>query len=529
MDNGNSYEGEFVALDANIDLDSVANWNPIGSEADESNIFNGTFDGQGYTISNLTIDADVEAGASYHGLFSILGNEAVVKNLNITDADITVSNAGKNVYAGSIAGATQKAAESSHEYIGTRIDSCSATGSVSAKSAADALTFAGGIAGSGGNGAAITNCWSDVSVSAATSAKNSMAGGIIGMSSNYAVIANCATFGDVAAEPPAATTSLGGVAGGLVGTMAGKQYNSYAMGDMTIGNGSVQHTWIGALDGEINGNYTDFADYPGEGALRLSNYYAEDVVLKVNGSTIETVDRGYTSAATPKTDKVAFSTAMEKADMKDESFAEILTGNIKAINSIVDAYSISGIALREWEVEGSKVLPTGDVWVPGEVDNDMFAGGSGTEEDPYPIANETQFNAFAGSLSSKIDYTGQYIDLSDNITIASGTWSPIGGSDYLFNGTFDGQGHSIEGMRLGSKNDPYALNKENLYIGLFGILGKTAVVKDVHLKDVAFYTAYSLKNSCVSHVLYQPVLMTILLPFSIFTPQPFRSSTVILS
>lgn len=33
--------------------------------------------------------------------------------------------------------------------------------------------------------------------------------------------------------------------------------------------------------------------------------------------------------------------------------------------------------------------------------------------------------------------------------------------------------------------------KENLYIGLFGILGQTAVVKDVHLKDVAFYTTYA--------------------------------------
>ena len=78
VDNGNSYEGEFVAPYANIDLGSVANWNPIGSEADESNIFNGTFDGQGHTISNW----------------------------NITDAGIAVRNASAKVYAGSIAGAT---------------------------------------------------------------------------------------------------------------------------------------------------------------------------------------------------------------------------------------------------------------------------------------------------------------------------------------------------------------------------------------------------------------------------------------
>lgn len=506
VDNGEDYAGKFIALSDDIDLEDIENWNPIGTESGETNIFNGTFDGKGYTISNLTIDVSVTEGDSYYGLFSVLGNEAVVKNLNVTDAEISTKNSAGKVYAGGIAGATKKVAVSAHENIGTRIDTCSVTGEVSAESTNDKLTYAGGIAGSGDIGTAITNCWTNVKVSAVAkpiSNKNSMAGGIIGNSGNYVVIANCATFGNVYAASPS-STNFGGMAGGIVGMMAGKQYNAYATGDMTIGNGGSPHTWVGALDGEVTSSGmskdSNYTVYPEEGAFRLGNYYATDATLKVevyknNGAELDTtttldptVDRGFSSTL-GSVDKAMVSVAKTKAEMKGESFADTLNGNIREINAILAAYGITGIELREWEVEGGKVLPVGDVWVPSEVDKDIFDSGEGTEENPYLIANETQLNAFARSLTSKIDYTGKYVALSDNIALSSNEWSPIGGSEYLFNGTFDGQGYSITGMKLGTESNPYALDKDNLYIGLFGVLGPNSVVKNVHV-DVAFYTTY---------------------------------------
>lgn len=52
--------------------------------------FNGTFDGQGHTIDNLNSGADVEGTDSGHvqGLFGILGESAVVKNLNVKNATV---------------------------------------------------------------------------------------------------------------------------------------------------------------------------------------------------------------------------------------------------------------------------------------------------------------------------------------------------------------------------------------------------------------------------------------------------------
>ena len=507
VDKGSTYEGKHVVLGADIDLSGTDSWNPIGVEDGGANIFRGTFDGKGHSITGLTISVQPTSGEANYGLFSTIGNNAVVKNLSVTGASISVASTGDKVRAGIIAGGTEKVSPAGHANIGARIDSCSATGSVSAVSNSDKITYAGGIAGTGDVGTAITNCWTDASVSAvatAVSNKNSMAGGIIGNSGNHAVIANCAAFGDTYAASPS-STNFGGMAGGLVGMMAGKQYNAYAVGNSTVGNGGTAHTWVGVLDGEITssgmskdstGSYTV---YPTQGAFRLGNYYASDAVLKEevykdNGSTLDTTntvptaDRG-TSTTMGTVDKAMVSTAMAKADMASAEFAATLNANIQEINGILAAYGITGIALREWQVSGGRVLPTGSVWVSGDVDASIFDSGDGTAENPYTIKTAEQLRAFAGSMNDKLDYTGKFVALDADIDVSGSAWSPIGGSEYAFNGTFDGRGHSVSGLSIGSEETPFALDKENLYIGLFGVLGSGAYVKNVSV-DVAFYTSY---------------------------------------
>lgn len=511
VDNGETYEGEYVVLTDDIDLSGIDNWNPIGEEGAYTNIFQGTFNGRGYTISGLTINADVKTGEGNYGLFSTLGNKAVVKNLNVTDANIfaTSSATGNTdkIRAGVIAGYTEKAATSGHSNIGTRIDSCSTTGTVSAVCTSDKMAYAGGIAGMADIGTAITNCWTDVEVSSTVSPsgkKNSMAGGIIGNSGNYVVIANCATFGDVEGVSTAAT-NFGGMAGGIVGMMAGKQYNAYATGDMTIGNGGVSHTWVGVLDGEVTisgmtKNDKGIYVYPEQGAPRLYNYYNSESKLTIDtyvddevseSKEVATAACGFPSTSSNLNyDNVMVSTPMTKAEMATAGFAETLNGNIREINGILAAYGITGIELREWQLDNGKVLPTGDVWTEGEIDDSIFESGTGTEEDPYIIKTEQQLRDFAGSLNNKIDYTDEYVALGDDIALSSEEWKPIGRSTYLFNGTFDGQGHTISGMTLGTTDEAFALDSENCYIGLFGVLGPKAYVKDVHLTEVSINVTY---------------------------------------
>jgi len=91
---GDDFSGKTVVLEADINLNNE-NWTPIAANVNGTQyFFQGTFDGQEYTISSLNIEnVKVEAG-----LFGYLG-VATVKNINITNVKIT-----GNHSAGAIAG-----------------------------------------------------------------------------------------------------------------------------------------------------------------------------------------------------------------------------------------------------------------------------------------------------------------------------------------------------------------------------------------------------------------------------------------
>lgn len=112
-------------------------------------------------------------------------------------------------------------------------------------------------------------------------------------------------------------------------------------------------------------------------------------------------------------------------------------------------------------------------------DQDIFESGNGTKENPYVIANATQLRAFAASLSDEKDYSNQNVVLSADIDVSGSEWTPIGGSDYAFCGTFDGQGHSLTGIQIGSASEAKEASQDEMYFGLFGCLDSNAVVKNV--------------------------------------------------
>lgn len=83
--NGNDFAGKTVELVANIDLKGI-DWEPIGQIG--ATQFQGTFDGQDYTISNLSVDSEAETGAHYSsGLFGWL-NAATVIDVKVNVASI---------------------------------------------------------------------------------------------------------------------------------------------------------------------------------------------------------------------------------------------------------------------------------------------------------------------------------------------------------------------------------------------------------------------------------------------------------
>ncbi len=103
-----------------------------------------------------------------------------------------------------------------------------------------------------------------------------------------------------------------------------------------------------------------------------------------------------------------------------------------------------------------------------------FAGGTGTAEDPYQIANGAQLAYLASSVNSGETYEEKNFALTANIDLNGLPWTPIansfsdallGGSDYrVFAGNFDGNGYTISNVSIGSETAPLEAD----VLGLFG-------------------------------------------------------------
>lgn len=92
VNDGNTFAGITVELANNIDLNNIE-WTPIGcGNNTTTKTFKGTFDGKGFTISNLKITNFVGGAAVKSatgvGLFGNVGTNGFVKNVNIDGARV---------------------------------------------------------------------------------------------------------------------------------------------------------------------------------------------------------------------------------------------------------------------------------------------------------------------------------------------------------------------------------------------------------------------------------------------------------
>ena len=124
-----SFKDQTVKLTADIDLQNEE-WTPIGNiEA----FFQGTFDGQGHTISNLKITKGTSniAANCYIGFFGHTKSPATITNLTINNVDITGS-----LYVGAIVG---------YGFTGKEISNCHVSGDIEI----EGWWYIGGIGGNG--------------------------------------------------------------------------------------------------------------------------------------------------------------------------------------------------------------------------------------------------------------------------------------------------------------------------------------------------------------------------------------------
>lgn len=118
-----------------------------------------------------------------------------------------------------------------------------------------------------------------------------------------------------------------------------------------------------------------------------------------------------------------------------------------------------------------------------------------TEEDAYLIYTPWQLDLLATRVNGRNDYMGKFFRLMADLAYdpaAENNFCPIGKSGYVegmyhdepfaFNGTFDGNGHTISGVRVSYPD-------RNVQVGLFSTCGSSSVIKNLTLANAVIKSA----------------------------------------
>jgi hypothetical protein len=484
-------------LGSDIDLSDYTDWTPIG---DSSEPFTGTFDGNGYTVNNLTIGtSDSPSSSSYLGLFGYISG-ATVKNVGLKAS--VYSNA-DNV--GGLAG---------YAYGANTIADCFVSGTIQGSS------NVGGLIGYIDNSnTTVSNSY----VSANVTGNSNEVGGLIG--ENHASITNCYASGSVYGNY---------YIGGLTGNNYGEIMNAYSVA------GVSGTSYIGGFAGNNSGKCINV--YSSGNVTGTSN------VGGLIGCNNSKVLSGYWNKTKNsygcESNSGTFSAAgMAATDMETQTFADTLTSNIDTLNlsncacwkyavDVNNGYPIlqgvgdgvddsdttpptiktyafqnyadgtetihaavkddnSGIAVKKYAIGIRKasyfktsgtiftsaliselVIGTYTIYAKDNAGNETTqvvyyaeSSGDGTASNPYIITTKYQLSAISTGLNKCYQLEND-IDLSDYED-----WTPIGDDSDPFTGTFDGGGFAVTGLSIGTSDD----SSGSSYLGLFGYINGATI------------------------------------------------------
>ena len=412
LNNINSATADYTAL-ASATANGNTGWNPIGSQY---NSFAGNFNGDGHTISNLTIKRETE---DYIGLFGGI-RQATIQNVGLVSVDIR----GKR-YVGGLVGfnddATIKNSYAAGSVLGSgdnvgglvgynaygTITNSYATGSVSGAS------IVGGLVGRNFSGN-ISKSYSTASVSGTSSV-----GGLVGVSNGF--VTN--SFWD--------TSVYGTSAGGTGKTTAElKKFSTFDNAGWDVGVGASEtpvlsmggsHIWMMAPE-SLNYSLADKSETYKGAAYTLTDLWNATAIFGagfsgwVFGTDYRFLDNNG-DAVTSYTNAGTYSNL--HIDVLRNGYTEALSGNTEGVLTIAQkALTISGITASNKTYDG---LLTATVNTASVAKTGLIAGDTLTVSSTGVFANKnagtgktvTLTNTYGGADVNNYAITDQTTTTAD--------------------------------------------------------------------------------------------------------------------
>ena len=453
--------GANAVLTTNIDLDGTT-WTPIGNS---TNKYAGTFDGQGYAITNF----DYTATSDYNGLFGYISN-ATVKNFSISGT-LTSDGFTKNGVVGCATGTAK--VTGIHSSMAINVSNFKAhtggivggdNGATTDKIVVDGCEFSGSLTHSGTGDcqagimgytgySTIRNCI----FSGTINGGNSKYGGILGYCKqpSFGGVQNCLSIGKIVADPSCTTAAA--IIANFNGAATSNVKNNY----YCLAEGSTTTIAIG--------NKASSCEAPH--AVTASQLASGEVCYLLNGDqsniafhqTLSTDD-------VPTLDASHGIVYLAGRTHCDGTAYEGVTGYSNTANIQDDHDFVDGFCSYCDALDASFTMtPNTDGY--------------------YEISSANLLRQFAITVNGG-EYTANAV-LTADIDMTDKPWpNSIGDwqSSHMYKGKFDGQGHSITNLTINTVRD---------YHGLFGVVGQDAEIKNFYIDG-----AITVNNNSIGIVSY---------------------------
>lgn len=133
---------------------------------------------------------------------------------------------------------------------------------------------------------------------------------------------------------------------------------------------------------------------------------------------------------------------------------------------------------------------------------DIFKQGTGSEEDPYQVANASGLKDAAAAIADP-EQTVDYVDLAANVDMAGTEWTAIGSRENPFAGNFNGKDHKVSNLTINVNKDNYLEHLTYSTAGAphfelnLGLFGKTngATITGVSVENASITVAEDLLDT----------------------------------